>query len=183
MMSRSRSASALAPLRMMPPSRMVSGGSSTMVFSILSAQSASGSMAAASFCSRGLPSSARIAFTWGNARRPRAKASRSRQLTVPVTMRVMTRSRSVTSLRASSSSPRAMGLSTRASTAACRRVISAGSSRGFSSQERSIRPPMAVWVLSSTHSRVPFFSLERMVSVSSRFRRASRSSSIKRPVV
>ena len=41
---------------------------------------------------------------------------------------------------------------------------------------------MAVFVLSSTHSREPFFSLPRMVSVSSRFRRAIRSSSMNWPV-
>ena len=41
---------------------------------------------------------------------------------------------------------------------------------------------MAVLVLSSTQSREPFFSLPRRVSVSSRFRRATGSSSKKRPV-
>ena len=167
----------------MPPSRMVRGGSSTMVFSIRSAQSVRGSMACSSFLSRGASHFCSWAFTSGSARKPLARPSRSRQLTVPVTIRVMTRSKSVTSRRASSSSPRTMTESTSSSTALWRRVISTGSRRGFSSQDRSIRPPMAVWVLSNTHSRVPFFSLERMVSVSSRFRRASMSSSIKRPVV
>ena len=37
--------------------------------------------------------------------------------------------------------------------------------------------------MSSTHSRLPFFSLERSVSVSSRLRRAVRSSSMNCPVV
>ena len=183
MMSRRRSASSLAPLRMMPPSRMVRGGSSTSVFSMRSAQSVRGSMAASSFLSRGESHFCSCAFTSGSARKPRASPSKSRQLTVPVTMRVCTRSKSVTSRSASSSSPRTMTLSVSSSTAPWRRVISTGSSRGFSSQERSIRPPMAVWVLSSTHRSVPRFSLERMVSVSSRFRRASKSSSMNRPVV
>ena len=49
--------------------------------------------------------------------------------------------------------------------------------RGFSSQLRKSRPPMAVLVLSSTHRRLPRFSPARMVSVSSKFRRAVRSSS------
>ena len=43
------------------------------------------------------------------------------------------------------------------------------------------RPPMAVFVLSSTHRRLPFFSLLRRVSVSSRLRRAVRSSSMNWP--
>ena len=42
---------------------------------------------------------------------------------------------------------------------------------------------MAVRVLSSTQRREPFFSLARRVSVSSRFRRAVRSSSMNCPEV
>ena len=56
-----------------------------------------------------------------------------------------------------------------------------GLSSGFSSQLRSIRAPMAVLVLSSTHRRLPFFSLLRRVSVSSKFRRADMSSSMNWP--
>ena len=41
---------------------------------------------------------------------------------------------------------------------------------------------MAVFVLSSTQRREPFFSLPRMVSASSRFRRATGSSSRNWPV-
>ena len=54
---------------------------------------------------------------------------------------------------------------------------------GRSIQERMSRCPIAVRVLSSTQRREPFFSLPRMVSVSSRFRRAVRSSSINSPPV
>ena len=72
---------------------------------------------------------------------------------------------------------------TSAATALERRSISVTDSRGRSSQLRSIRPPMGVFVLSSTHRRLPFFSLPRRVSVSSRFRRAVRSSSMNCPVV
>ena len=61
--------------------------------------------------------------------------------------------------------------------------MAAGESRGGSIHARISRWPMAVRVLSSTHSRLPFFSLERSVSVSSRLRRAVRSSSMNCPVV
>ena len=183
MMSRSRSASSLAPLRIMPPSRTVSGGSSTMVFSIRSAKAVSGSMTCSIFRSRGDDSFCSCCLTSGRARRPRASPSSSRQLTWPVTIRAMIRSRSGMSFSASVSSPRTMASPFSSSTAVRRRSISVGSSSGFSSQLRSIRLPMGVRVLSSTHRSVPFLSLERMVSVSSRFRRASRSSSMNLPVV
>ena len=79
------------------------------------------------------------------------------------------------------SSSRAMVLSTRAATAALRLAMAVTDSSGRSSQLRSIRPPMGVLVLSSTHRSEPFFSRSRRVSVSSRFRRAVRSSSMNRP--
>ena len=95
----------------------------------------------------------------------------------------MSRSRSVTSRRAADSSWRVMLFSTKSPTACCRREIWTGDRRGRSSQPRISRPPMAVRVLSSTHSRLPFFSLPRMVAVSSRVCRAVRSSSMNCPVV
>ena len=79
------------------------------------------------------------------------------------------------------SSSRSMVRSTRAATAPFRRVMAATFKRGRSSQLRRHRPPMEVWVRSSTQRRLPFFSLPRMVAVSSRFRRAVRSSSMNRP--
>ena len=79
------------------------------------------------------------------------------------------------------SSSRATVCSTSAATAALRRSISVTDSSGRSSHERINRPPMAVFVLSSTHRRLPFFSLLRSVSVSSRLRRAVRSSSMNWP--
>ena len=69
------------------------------------------------------------------------------------------------------------------STAASRRRIAAGESSGRSTQLRSIRPPIGVFVLSSTQSRLPRFSPVRRFSVSSRLRRAAASSSIYRPRV
>ena len=62
----------------------------------------------------------------------------------------------------------------RASTASWRLSISAGFISGCSSHVLSLRLPMEVTVLSSTHSSEPRFSLVRMVSVSSRFRRVVR---------
>ena len=79
------------------------------------------------------------------------------------------------------SSSRAMVSSTSAATAELRRWMAVTDSSGRSSQLRRHRPPMGVRVLSSTQRRLPFFSLFRRVSVSSRFRRAARSSSINRP--
>ena len=62
---------------------------------------------------------------------------------------------------------------TSASTAFRRWLISWLEISGCSIQLRSIRLPMAVLVLSSTHSRVPRFSRPRRVSVSSRFARVT----------
>ena len=94
----------------------------------------------------------------------------------------MSRSMSPMPLRASRSSCRAMSLSTSAPTALSRRSMAAGFRSGCCNQERRFRAPMGVFVLSSTHSRLPRFSLERSVSVSSRLRRAVTSSSIYAPV-
>ena len=93
-------------------------------------------------------------------------------------MRPMSRSRSVTSRRVALSSSRRMGSFTSSSTAPSRLPMATGDSRGRSIQARISRWPMGVRVLSSTHSSDPFFSLDRRVSVSSRLRRAVRSSSI-----
>ena len=84
-------------------------------------------------------------------------------------------------VRAAISSSRARVFSTSAATAAFRFTMAVTESSGRSSQDRSSRPPMGVRVLSSTHRRDPFFSRSRRVSVSSRFRRAVRSSSMNRP--
>ncbi len=83
--------------------------------------------------------------------------------------------------RTAVSSSRATASRTSSSTAPSRRRMAATLRRGRSSQERSSRAPMAVLVRSSTHRRLPRFSLPRRVAVSSRFRRAFRSSSINRP--
>ena len=79
------------------------------------------------------------------------------------------------------SSSRATVFFVSASTAPRRRSMAATSRSGRVSHARRLRAPMAVFVLSSTQRRLPRFSLARMVSVSSRLRRAERSSSMKRP--
>ena len=119
----------------------------------------------------------------GRRPRPPARATRSRAPAVPYTTREMSRSRSVTSRRQAAISSRAMAFPARSATASRRLLIGTGDRRGRSIQERISRPPMAVLVLSSTHSSEPFFSLARMVSVSSRLRRAVRSSSMYWPEV
>ena len=94
----------------------------------------------------------------------------------------MSRSMSPMPLRASRSSCRAMSLSTSDATASRRRSMATGFSSGCCSHERRLRAPIGVLVLSSTHSRLPRFSLVRSVSVSSRLRRAVTSSSMYAPV-
>ena len=181
--ARSRSTSAFAPARIMPPSRTSSGGSSTMVAEMRSVRSSSGSSCSCSTASSEAsisPSSFRIS---GSACAPCASEARSRQEHAPVAMRVMARSKSVTSRRLSESSSRSMVFRVSSSTAESRFVICAGESRGRSIQLRSRRPPMAVRVWSSTQSRLPRFSFERMVCVSSRLRRAARSSPMNRPAI
>ncbi len=79
---------------------------------------------------------------------------------------------SLMSFRASRSSPRMTLSFTSSCTASWRRRISATDSSGRSTQARSIRLPMAVPVLSSTQSRLPFRSPPLIDSVSSRLRRA-----------
>ena len=94
----------------------------------------------------------------------------------------MSRSMSPMPLRASRSSCRAMSLSTSDATASSRRSMATGFSSGCCSHARRLRAPIGVLVLSSTHSRLPRFSLVRSVSVSSRLRRAVTSSSMYAPV-
>ena len=79
------------------------------------------------------------------------------------------------------SSPRATLSRTSSSTAARRRFIATADKSGRSTHARSMRPPMGVFVLSSTQRSDPRFSPERRDSVSSRLRRVVQSSSINRP--
>ena len=181
--ARSSSSSLFAPSRMRPPSRSRNGGSSTMVASIFSLRSASVSSCSKSVCKYGARIPDSRSLTAGRLAAPCESAARSRQEAVPVIMRVMARSKSVISRRDKISSSRSMVFLTSSSTAVRRRVICAGLRSGRSIHARSRRPPMAVFVLSSTHRRLPRFSFARIVSVSSRFRRAARSSCMNLPAI
>ena len=94
-------------------------------------------------------------------------------------MRPIRRSISPRPDSAAISSSRGIVFCTMLSTAPLRRRIAVTDSMGFSSQPRSRRAPMGVFVLSSTHNRLPRRSRLRMVAVSSRFCRAVQSSSMK----
>ena len=181
MISRNRSTSSEKPGRMMPPSRREKGGSSAMVCSTACRRSLRSSSSSATTASMELWKPESRSFRAGRPALPWLSWTRSRALAAPVTIRAVTRSRSVTVFRASSSSCRGRVASFSSFTASSRRRISLGFRRGFSIQARSIREPMGVLVLSMTQSRLPFLSLLRMVWVSSRFRRAVRSSSRYRP--
>ena len=101
---------------------------------------------------------------------------------VPYTMRPTRRSMSPMPVRARASSSRVMVWSTSWPTAA----LAAGDGRYGQQgplQPAAQHPPAhgGFLVLSSTHREAPLFSLLRRVSVSSRFRRAVRSSSMNCP--
>ncbi len=117
-------------------------------------------------------------MSWGSTARPSASESISRALAEPYTTLPMSRSRSGMRRRVRVSSSRATPSRASSATASCLVPMAAGERRGCSSQERISRWPMGVFVLSNTHSREPFFSLPRKVSVSSRVLRAVRSSSM-----
>ena len=180
---RRRSTSSLYPGRMNLPSRTEKGGSSTRA-ELSSARSwgrSSISRRRDWIRAEGQPSSS--SRSRGSLPSPADRAARSRPPAVPYTTLPIRRSRSVISFRQSTTSSRVMMSSTRSLTACCRRLICTGERRGRSIHPRISRRPMAVRVLSSTHSREPFFSLPRRVSVSSRVCRAFRSSSMNWPAV
>ena len=179
-MPRRRSTSGSKPSRMNSPSRTEKGGSSHRVRPIRSVRSSRVSSWASS-PRRPRSKADSSSFTWGSRAMAFFRATTSRPPAVPYTMRPTSRSMSPMPDRARASSSRTMVWSTSWPTAALRRVMAVTDSRGRSSQLRSSRPPMGVRVLSSTQRRLPFFSLLRRVSVSSRFRRAVRSSSINCP--
>ena len=106
---------------------------------------------------------------------------RSRPPAVPYTARPTSRCMSVISRSTAISSPRATLFEYSSFTAVRRRFIATADNSGLSTHERSMRPPIGVLVLSSTHSSEPFFSPLRRDSVSSRLRRVTQSSSMYRP--
>ena len=97
---------------------------------------------------------------------------------LPYTTRVISRSRSYTPSRAAASSLMRILFRVSSVTAFSRRLIELTESSGCSMEERKSRRPIEVFVLSSTQKSVPRFSRLRIVSVSSRLRRAATSSRI-----
>ncbi|CDA97132.1 unknown [Lachnospiraceae bacterium CAG:215] len=112
-----------------------------------------------------------------------ANAVRSRGLAVPYVMRVIRRSRSYTGERYSRISSLEIADCFNSSTASSRLKISCFSISGCSMNFRSIRAPIAVFVLSNTQRRDPLFCFSRNVSHNSRFLRVELSSIIYFPVV
>ena len=164
----------------MPPSRTEKGGSSQMARSISKRRSSRASMAAMSRSSRQVKGCS-SSLSRGRAAAQSARVLRSRPPAVPYTARPTRRCMSPISRRVPMSSPRVTLSRVSSSTAARRRRMATAESRGRSTQARSRRPPMGVFVRSSTHSRLPFFSPLRRDSVSSRLRLVVQSSSIYRP--
>ena len=166
------------PSLMIPPSRMVTGGSSSMDASISWKISERASILF-SIAVNSLPENPfSTAFMAGSISSELRKAIKSLGLAVLYVTLLSSRSKSYTGFRYSRISSRDTLSLPSSSTASRRRSISALSISGCSSILRRSRPPMAVFVLSSTQRREPFFCFSRSVSVSSRFLRVELSSSI-----
>ena len=101
-----------------------------------------------------------------------ASMRRSLPPALPYTVRLTRRCISLISLIARISSARTTLFCVSSCTAFRRLRMAATDSSGRSTQLRSMRLPIAVPVLSSTQSRLPFFSPVLRDSVSSRLRRA-----------
>ena len=109
-----------------------------------------------------------------------SSARNSLALAVPYTMRVISLSMSLTPTSAWRTVSRSIGQSNNSPTAFWRRRIWLTLSSGRSTQARIIRLPMAVLVLSITHSSECFLSPVIMERVSSKLRRALMSRCINR---
>ena len=120
-------------------------------------------------------------FNLGKCAALAAKVLYSRGLAFPKIMRVIIRSRSYIPESSAAISPESIGSLRSVSTAQRRLSIFTGSRSGLSIYDRKSLFPIAVLVLSSTQRSVPRFSRPRIVSVSSKFRLAERSSFINAP--
>ncbi|MNY22089.1 hypothetical protein D3C86_1556760 [compost metagenome] len=103
-------------------------------------------------------------------------AMRSRAFAVPAATRLVRRSRSRMDPSWSARRIRRPAFAASSPTAWWRSLMAVASSKGCSSHWRSLRPPMAVRVSSSTESSEPFQDPSRAVWVSSRLRRVAGSS-------
>ena len=157
---------------MMLPSRMVFGASSLMASSMSARISESSEIFKFNSFSIGTSKALSFSFIEGIAAKVFAIAMRSRPFAMPYAIRPKRRSISRTERRLSAISSLVMGSFTNASTESSLAFISETSISGFSSQLRSMRLPIEVFVLSIAQRREPRFSLLRIVSHISRLRRA-----------
>ena len=171
------SSCSLKPSLNSPPSRSVTGASS-LIASVSSLHSLSMShiIARAWLSSPSAWQSSNVRAMSGSTSNERLSARQSRALSVPYAKRESIRSRSHTCFSFSRSSSAAIGWVSMNSIASCRAVMSRSLSKGCSIQSFSIREPIAVQVLSSSHKREPRRFLSRSDSVNSRLRRAVGSS-------
>ena len=164
-------------MRIIPPSRTEKGGSSQIAASILPRISSRISIAPISFSSIQVKP-VRISLIPGRAAQQLARVRRSLPPAVPYTHRPTSRCMSLISLSLTISSERLTLSPTSSSTAARRLRMATAESRGLSTQDRSRREPIGVFVLSRTHRREPLFSPLLNASVSSRLRRVVQSISM-----
>ena len=176
--SRSMSTVSSKPSLIMPPSRMVTGGSSSIAAWISWKISCRQSISASMLLSSWEDCPARTALIAGSISKELRKAIKSLGFAVLYVTLLSNRSRSYTGFRYSLISSLDTLSAQNSSRASKRRSISSLSIKGCSSMLRRSLPPIAVLVRSSTHSREPRFCFSRRVSVSSRFLLVELSSSI-----
>ena len=180
---RSSSASLEKPSLIIPASRMVIGGSSTIAEEISEYISARSSKFAKHSAKRSLSIVPISFFMCGSISSELRNAIKSRGFADLQLIFVIIRSKSYTGFKYSRISSRSIARLLHSSIPACRFKMSSLLISGCSIMERNARAPMAVLVLSSTHKSEPFFCFSRMVSTSSRFRLEELSISIYFPVV
>ena len=155
---------------MMPPSLTDTGGSSSRAELSISPMSDISSISENIFLSRAESKVESSCFTGLINPTDCLKARRSSGFALLLLNLASSLSRSYMGLRYSDSSSLSINLSLSSSTASCLDTIASFDNSGWEITRLISLDPMAVPVLSSTQSRVPFFSLSRMVSSSSRLR-------------
>ena len=164
------SSSAEKPFLNIPPSFIAIGGSSTIASSNITKRSSKTSNFPFISLNRSLSSSVRRFFISGKYWIEFLKASISLGFAVFKDILVIRRSRSYIEFKYSLNSSLVISALFNALILSCRLVISVISSNGCSIYSLSFLAPIAVFVLSRTHNKDPFFCLSLIVSVSSRFR-------------
>ncbi len=154
----------------MPPSRIVSPGSSTMARVRRSTSSSYVEISPAEFWSIFALTGASAAVMDGSICSDSFSAIRSRAFAVPTSMRVKRRSKSRISANDERRASRSAKSSTSSCTASSRMSMATMESSGDSSHFLSRRLPMAVFVKSSTSKSVSFLPPSRRLRVISRLR-------------